>query len=137
MKKINCILLIDDNSADNYYHEYILKDAGLCSHIKVAVNGIEALSYLKNSWQNAPSEEFPRPDILFLDINMPRMNGFEFLEEYMKLDDGLKCSTRVVMLTSSPDPDERNKALAFKDVKEYHVKPLSIEMLHEIIERYF
>jgi CheY-like chemotaxis protein len=137
MKKINCVLLIDDNPADNYYHEYIMKDAGLCSQVKVALNGIEALSYLKNAWIDSPSEEMPRPEIIFLDINMPRMSGFEFLEEYHQLDGGLKSSTSVIMLTSSPNPDDRKKALSFSDVKEYHVKPLSIEMLQEIIERYF
>jgi CheY-like chemotaxis protein len=137
MKTINCILLIDDNPADNYYHEYIMKDAGLCKVVKVALNGIEGLSYLKNSWSASPSDEMPGPDFIFLDINMPLMTGFEFLEEYRKLDNSLKSSANLIMLTSSPNPDDRKKALSFSDVREYHVKPLSIETLQELIERYF
>jgi CheY-like chemotaxis protein len=137
MKRINCILLIDDNPADNYYHDFIIKETGMCNIIKVALNGIEALSYLKKSSEISQPELFPAPDILFLDINMPRMNGFEFLKEYEKLDNKLKSFIQVIVLTSSPNPDDQKKALAFTDVKEFHVKPLSIELLEEIIERYF
>jgi len=137
MKKINCILLIDDNPADNYYHEYIINDTGLCSHVKVAVNGIEALSYLKRSMEEERTETVPKPDILFLDINMPRMDGFEFLEEYKKLNDNMRSSIKVVMLTSSPNPDERNKALVYPEVNEFHIKPLSMDMLRGILEKYF
>lgn len=137
MKKINCILLIDDNPADNYYHEYIIKDTGLCNYIKFATNGIEGLSYIKKAWEHNQTDYNPVPDVLFLDINMPRMNGFEFLEEYKKFDDDLKSTTNVIVLTSSPNPDDRKKALKYTDVKGYHVKPLSIEILQEIIEQYF
>jgi CheY-like chemotaxis protein len=137
MKKINCILLVEDNPADNYYHEIIIAEAGVCNHIKTALNGLEALAYLRKSTEQNQTESFPHPDIIFLDINMPRMNGFEFLEEYKKLDGSMKSKVVISILTTSLNPEHQIKAMAFKVVNEFLTKPLSEEVLLEIIERYF
>ena len=68
---------------------------------------------------------------------MPRMNGFEFLEEYKKLDESLKSKVLIVMLTTSLNPEDRKRAMAFGEVNEFQTKPLSIEVLKEIIEKHF
>ena len=137
MKKINCILLVDDNPGDNYFNEYIIKDAHVCNHVKIAINGLEALAYVKKTGEQNQADSFPKPDIIFLDINMPLMNGFEFLEAYEKLDEQLKSKVLVVMLTTSFNADDRKRAMAFKEVSEFKIKPLSVEMFHDIIERHF
>jgi CheY-like chemotaxis protein len=137
MEKVKCILLVDDNSGDNYYNEYIIAETGACNHIKIALNGIQALDYLKKSREANDPEDSPIPDLIFLDINMPKMNGFEFLKEYEMQDDNMKSGVKIIMLTSSPNPDDRKKALAFKDISDYYVKPLSIEVLEDIINKYF
>jgi CheY-like chemotaxis protein len=137
MKRINCILLVDDNPADNYYNQYIIKEADVCNSIQTAINGFDALSYLRKSGDTDQSELFPKPDIIFLDINMPRMNGFEFLGEYKKLDESLKSKVLIVMLTTSLNPEDWKTAKTFKEISEYQGKPLSIETLQEIIENYF
>ena len=134
---MNCILLVDDNAADNYYNQYIINDAGVCNHIQTAINGIEALAYLRKAGEENQSESFPKPDIIFLDINMPKMNGFEFLAEYKNLDERLKSKVLIVMLTTSLNPEDQKKAKAFNEVNEYKHKPLTYEMLKEIIEKYF
>jgi len=137
MKKLNCILLVEDNAADNYYHQYIIKDAGVCNHIEITLNGLEALAYLKKSKELNHNGSFPLPDLIFLDINMPRMNGFEFLEEYKKLDEKLKSRVLIVILTTSINPEDHKKAMVFKEVSEFQSKPLSEESLEGIMEKYF
>jgi CheY-like chemotaxis protein len=137
MKKVNCILLVDDNPADNYYHKYIITDAAICNRIEAVFSGDEALAYLIKSGEPGQEEAFPKPDIIFLDINMPRMNGFEFLEEFVKLDEELKSKLVVIMLTTSLNPEDRNRAMKIEEVKEFQNKPLSVEVLEEILERHF
>lgn len=137
MKKLNCILLVDDYEADNYFNNYILKEAEVCNHIQIALNGEEALEYLNKSSENDQNGLHPKPELIFLDINMPRMNGFEFLEEYQKLDESLKSSIIIIMLTTSLNPDERARALQIEEVKEFMNKPLSPETIHELINKYF
>jgi CheY-like chemotaxis protein len=135
MKKINCILLVDDNPGDNYFNAYIIKDADICNHTPVAINGFEALDYLRKSEEN--QTEFPNPDIIILDINMPRMNGFEFLEQYNHLDGKLRSKTPIVMLTTSANPEDRRRAKTYEEVSDFKLKPLSVEMLNEIIEKHY
>ncbi|HET6555828.1 MAG TPA: response regulator [Prolixibacteraceae bacterium] len=137
MKTINCILLVDNFDADNYYNSIILKNAGLCNHLKTAISGIEALEYLKNASENDQHGSFPIPDILFLDINMPGMNGFEFLEEFKKLDEKLKSSVVIVLLTTFLNSEDRKRALQYKEIKEILIKPLTIEVFNQLIEKHF
>lgn len=137
MKKVNCILLIDDNPSDNHFHQIIIREAGSCNHIKVAHDGQSALDYIIKSGELNHSVSFPKPDIIYLDINMPGMNGFDFLEEYNKLDEKLKSKIVVVMLSTSLNPDDEIKATTYAEVKEFQNKPLTVEILHETIEKYF
>ena len=137
MKKINCILLVDDNAADNEYHKIIITQAGVCDHIKVALDGLKALEYIKNSAKKDQEKDYPKANLIFLDINMPRVNGFEFLEKYKNLDEKLKSEIVIVMLTTSLNPDDKKKAENFKEINSFIHKPLLIELLQEIVEKNF
>jgi len=137
MKKINCIMLVDDNPADNEYHSIVISTAGVCDQIKIAYDGVEAISYLIKAGDQNQGEDFPRPDIIYLDINMPRMNGFEFLNEYSKLDENLKSKVMIIMLTTSLNPDDHTRALTYKEVAEFENKPLSVSMVKQVVEKYF
>jgi len=136
MKRVNCILLVDDNEADNYYHSYIIKDAGICNQIKTALSGEEALIYITKTIDSAFAAKYPIPDFIFLDINMPKMNGFEFLEELKKKNESLLKKIIIFMLTSSNDPNEEHKALKTGVVKEFINKPLEADMLSELLDKY-
>lgn len=137
MKKINCILLVDDNPADNEFHKIIIKEADVCNYVKVATNGRKALDYIIKSGEPGQSEEFPKPDLIYLDINMPGMNGFEFLEEYHKLDEKLKSKILIIMLTTSLNPDDQKRTTDIKEVSNFQNKPLTVEMLQEVVAKYF
>lgn len=132
-EKLNCILLIDDDEPTNFINELVIKKAG-CTHKIVAKQGArEALEYLMSQEDGA----HPRPDLIFLDINMPAMNGWDFLEEYRKLHELQKGQIIIVMLTTSLNPDDEEKASRIKEINDFKSKPLTKEILQEILHRYF
>lgn len=135
MKKINCILLVDDNPADNEFHKIAIKRAGICNHVEVALNGVEALDYITRAAQSPESS--PKPELIFLDINMPKMDGFEFLEKYEKLDENIKSKLVVMMLTTSLNPDDRKKADKYDSMSEFLNKPLTAQTVVELVDKYF
>lgn len=138
MKKLNCILLVDDNVDDNFFHTIVITDAAAAVNVKTATTGEKAIAYLEKSKQGDP--DCPMPDLVFLDINMPGMNGFEFLEEAKtkKLINNERPII-VVMLTSSLNPnDEKMAREKFgSEIRDYQNKPLTGVMLKGIIEKYF
>jgi CheY-like chemotaxis protein len=137
MKKINCILLVDDNPYDNEFHKIIIKKADVCNHMRVVNDGIEALVYIMNAGKPGQENDYLKANLIFLDINRPRMNGFEFLEKYTKIDENLKSSGVIIMLTTSLNPDDNTRASVHKEVTEFLNKPLDVKTLLEISEKYF
>ncbi|UOG36613.1 response regulator [Leptospira noguchii] len=132
-KKLKCILLIDDNQDDNFFHERVIYKGNYAEKVIAKQSGQEALLFLKNKSKNIE----PFPNLIFLDINMPGMNGWEFLEEYKKLDQELQTSTLIIMLTTSDNPDDKNKFSQFGSTSDFKTKPLTNTMIDEILERYF
>lgn len=137
MKKVNCILLIDDNRADNEFHKINIRKAGVSDNIMIVNGGEKALEYLAECSKNGQSGDTPKPNIIYLDINMPGMDGFEFLQEYAKLDEGIKSQVVIIMLTTSLNPDDQKRAMAFEEVTEFQNKPLTVEVIQATVEKYF
>lgn len=133
MRKVNCIMLIDDNKEDNFFHERIIRKHDAANTIIVKESAQDALIFLKSKEQH----ESQHPDLIFLDINMPSMNGWEFLEEYKKLDKNLQSKMIVVMLTTSDNPDDKVKAKVHGILADFKTKPLTKEMLDEILNEFF
>ena len=128
--KLNCILLVDDDAEDNYFHQIVINEMNITERIEVALNGVEALAFLKK-------ENQIHPDIIFLDINMPKMNGWEFMEAYAELRADQKAKVVVVMLTTSENPKDKKRAEQFSEITGFNSKPLTEEMLNGILERSF
>lgn len=128
--KLNSVLLIDDDEPTNFYTQLIVEESGCASHIKVAQGGQEALDYLSTSTQQAP-------DLIFLDINMPAMDGWEFLDNYKKLKKERHGKVIVVMLTTSLNPDDRQKANDMPEISGFESKPLTEEKLNRILKEHF
>ena len=130
IKKLNCILLVDDDHDDNVYHQIILKEMEIVDKIEIAENGIEALDYLKD-------EKRIQPELIFLDINMPKMNGWEFLSEYKNLALEKKAQIVVMILTTSANPDDIKRAKEIEEVIGFETKPLSMESMTSVLKEYF
>ena len=123
-------MLIDDHEADNFYHQYVFQRMGVTEKVEIAENGFDALDFLKK-------ENHLPPELIFLDINMPKMNGWEFLEEYRQLSEEQKSRVIILMLTTSVNPADRQKAETVPEINGYYSKPLNEAKLNEILERYF
>ncbi len=132
--KLNCVLLIDDDEPTNFFNKMVLEDINCAKAIQVVESGELALDYLKNS---CDENENPCPDLIFLDINMPAMSGWEFLERYATLEEKRKANAVVVMLTTSLNPDDRALANKIPDVSAFETKPLTDEKLEAILQKHF
>jgi|GEM_PF-362302 len=129
MKKLKHIMLIDDDKPTNFLHEIVLETADCCEKIVVFDNGQDALKYLQN-------KDNPTPDLLFLDIDMPQMSGWTFLEEYARLlaDKTVNIDpiSRIHMLSHSTRPKDKQAAAENKLVASMLNKPLRQAHLDEI-----
>jgi CheY-like chemotaxis protein len=123
------VLLIDDNEDDNYFHHLILEESALVSEVRITENSFEALAYLRSV------KRFP--DLIFLDANMPKINGWEFMEEYKRLSNEVNLNSVIIMLTTSLYPLDKKKALSTPGVNGFETKPLTPEMLDMILHKYF
>jgi CheY-like chemotaxis protein len=122
------IMLVDDDKIFNFLSEKTITSLGLANEIHFASNGEQALQILKLYKEG----KVQKPDIIFLDIDMPVMNGYEFIEAFAELDIPDKQLITIVVLTSSINPDdiERAKQLG---IKYYFNKPLSKEEIKKLI----
>ncbi|MEO9870315.1 response regulator [Ekhidna sp.] len=135
--KLKLILLVDDNKDDNFFHKKAIEKADAAEEVAECVNGLDALDFLLNRGNyEGIGKSYPRPDLIFLDINMPKMNGWEFLEEYEKLSDDTKGGPVVVMLTTSVNPRDREKMKKFRITKDFLSKPLTESDVRKIVEEY-
>jgi CheY-like chemotaxis protein len=133
-QRLNSILLIDDDEPTNIFTRIVIEDADCTQYVHAVQGGQEALDYLSGS---ALSKNDPYPDLIFLDINMPAMDGWEFLDEFQKTNSENVKRPVIVMLTTSLNPDDRLKAEERTEVSFFETKPLTKEKLLKILDRYF
>ncbi|MGG7036786.1 MAG: response regulator [Flavobacterium sp.] len=122
------VLLIDDNEIDNYINNHIISKSKIAERITVKRSAVEALEYLE-AIENS-IDDFP--DLILLDIAMPIMDGFGFLDKIITFPKIIEKRCFVIMLTSSNNQNDRDRALQYEIVKDYFVKPLKKEMLEGI-----
>ena len=128
---LHTICLIDDDRIYQFTAKRILESTGLSKEILVFQNGEEAVIYLqKNS-----KEEERLPDIIFLDINMPVMDGWQFLEAFQEFCEELIKPVTIYMVSSSVDDYDIRKSKEYKLVSDYVIKPLNRERFEELIKQ--
>lgn len=123
-----CVMLVDDNEIDNIINEKIIESNQFSDEILVYQTGQDALDFLKENEHNVNK----LPDIIFLDINMPIMDGFQFLDEFEKCNSIIHGKCKIIMLSSSISPKDIDRAASRIHVKKYLNKPLNARYLQAI-----
>jgi len=131
----NSILVVDDNESDRMLAQFAIEDAGVTKKIFFSNDGEDALNFMKeyDLYKKKEGDLYP-PNVVLLDINMPKMNGFEFLDQYEKLNaDERYQSLIVLMLTSSHSDVDKARAEKYDAVKGFITKPITEERIAEIV----
>jgi CheY-like chemotaxis protein len=118
-------ILIDDNEADNVFHEIMIRRAGFTGELLVFEDAAEALDFLQKDPLSAPT-------CIFLDINMPLMDGFEFARKATPLLTE-KPTVRLMMLTSSDAPQDRKIASEMPLIQDFITKPLTVQKVRDLL----
>lgn len=128
MAKFTDVLLVEDDPITIMVCDRIIKMTSFADNVKSCENGKIAIDYLSNLTDGKPS-----PTIIFLDINMPVMNGWDFLEEFDAIKSRFNPLPRIYLLSSTVDPEDYKKARNFTLVEDFISKPLSKEALQKIV----
>jgi CheY-like chemotaxis protein len=124
MSNYKTCLLIDDNYIDNFVTRRILEGGNFAEKVIVSQSAAEAIDSLRSG--------SVKPDVIFLDIRMPVMGGFEFLQEYDKLEIDGKKMIKIFMLSSSLDPTDLKKSSNNKYITQFIHKPITQKILDDI-----
>ena len=127
--KINLACIIDDDPIFVFGTKKMMQYTGFCETFLIFKNGKEALDHLSIIL----IEKKSIPDIIFLDINMPVMDGWQFLEEITKID--ISETLKIFLVTSSETQEDRKKAQQFSAIKNYVVKPITMEGLKDLLPK--
>lgn len=121
-------MLIDDSEIDNLINQKMIEAASVADVIYTHTGGKSALEFLRNVEKLEGAEKI-LPDVVFLDIDMPLMDGFQFLDEFEKLSAKLRKKCKIVMLTSSINPEDSSRSKKYTAVRQYLNKPLAHESI--------
>ncbi len=132
-KAIELVLLVDDNDTDNFISKRIIELTGFAKNVEVRNSGKAALDYLRENQENLDRV----PNIIFLDINMPVVDGFVFLYEFDKFTQPLKDKAKIIILSSSDNKRDIDKIVNNNHVINFITKPLtevSLEEIHTLLK---
>ena len=131
-KMYRIVMLIDDNDIDNLINQKMIEAASIAENIYTHTGAKSAIEFLRNMEKMDVADKV-LPDVIFLDIDMPLMDGFQFLDEFEKLSNTVKKKCKIVMLTSSINPQDFSRSKKYTNVKLYLNKPLSHESILKLV----
>lgn len=126
------LCLIDDDDIFQFTFKRLLRNLDFIESIIMFSNGAQALEYFQEKSKNSE----PFPEIIFVDINMPIMDGWQFIKEYKNLNSELINKSDLYLLSSSINPDESLKAKEFQVIKTFLIKPISVEQVVSLYRNY-
>lgn len=130
--KFDIVMLIDDNEIDNFVNQRVIENNGFADKIYTNTNGLSALEFLKNLYVQTESLVELLPDIIFVDLNMPFINGFQFIEKFYEMPLEFVRKSKIVILTSSLSENDREIAKQLNPDIVFLNKPLTEEALSKI-----
>lgn len=130
--KYPSVMLIDDNELDNFVNQKIIEGNHFAERVYVNSSGRSAVEFLQNIMLLPDVAESLMPSVIFVDINMPIMDGFQFMEKFELLLNTKQSKIKFVILTTSVDNEDKKKALKFKSDIVFLNKPLTDESLMAI-----
>ncbi len=132
---LDLIMLVDDDDTTNFVNKRLLLKSGAAKEVLVKKNGAEALEYLQVANEDGTEEK--SPDLIFLDIKMPVMDGFSFLDEYHKHSFAENGRMLILMLTSSASFYDLERLKSYEYVKKHFSKSLTESDLKDIMDQYY
>lgn len=131
MTTLKTLTLVDDDDIFVFLTTKIIEQTNLVDLIKVFGNGLDAINFLKENKNNVDA----LPDIILLDLSMPIMNGWQFLEEYNKLNPTIGKKITIYIYSSSISPDDITRAKTISEVSDYIIKPITKDKLIDLIKK--
>lgn len=131
-KKYYSVMLIDDNEIDNIINTKIIESTNLCEVIYSNSSAQGAIDFLKNIAKICQPNDPKLPAYIFLDIDMPVMDGFQFLDEFKRLDKIVTSHCKIIMLTASINPKDKETASQYKNFINFINKPLRADDLAKL-----
>jgi CheY-like chemotaxis protein len=128
MRPINLVALIDDDEINKFVESIVIESTNLVNRIKTFSNGEEAITFLKSNSKNLDL----LPEIILLDLNMPIMDGFQFLEKYIMLEPKLGKKIAIYIVSSSISPTDAERINQISEVSYYIIKPITKEKFEKI-----
>lgn len=125
--ELGFVMIVDDSDADNFLNRLLLERDALPREVRDFSYACDALNFLK-------SEDRPEVDLILIDINMPRMDGFEFADEFSRLFPEQRGDATVIMASGSLNPSDEARANEHPAIDGYLVKPINVAKVREIVE---
>ncbi|MGI9543856.1 MAG: response regulator [Cyclobacteriaceae bacterium] len=119
------VLLVDDEEVDNFIHKKIIENANFCNDIVICTSSKDALTYLANNVDQLP-------ELILLDVKMPAMNGYEFLQSFRKFPSPIKDTCHIFALSSLLDQEEIKRIKELPFISGFFSKPLNESKLNEL-----
>lgn len=131
MNQIKTLTLIDDDQVFVFLTKKVIEQTNLVDLIKVFDNGLDAFNFLKENKDNVNA----LPEIILLDISMPIMNGWQFLEAFALLNPTIGKKITIYICSSSISPDDILRAKTINEITDYIIKPITKDKLIDLIKK--